>query len=234
MKDTSIGENNGTPRRPRPRLPGLAVGGGLLILGVAIGHFSSTRAGRITKASVGAAEDESGPLAPPAEPPVRARATLSTRAVEPPVVAARPFEPEAVPEPAKPAASRQDPTAEEARDAEVARIKTSGPDLRNLAADARRVGQDWSKAVAEAGVDVKFDDWSCYRAGCITNVRHAGARISDVTSKVTRSRAFLDWNGEKLRSGPIDQPDGRIEVTWILYAPVAGQPALATAEVMQP
>jgi len=43
---------------------------------------------------------------------------------------------------------------------------------------------------------------------------------------ITTTDSFLRWNSSKMRSGEITRPDGTVEVTWLLFAPPEGEPAL--------
>lgn len=132
--------------------------------------------------------------------------------------------------PAEPAPAAEILSAEEARNREVTRLVASGPDPRNLRADALRVGQSWSDAARREGVELKFADWTCYRAGCMTNIQHAPEQLDRLTRAISMDRAFVGWAGEKFRSGPIGRATGKVEVTWILYAPPDGEPALTMAQ----
>jgi hypothetical protein len=123
----------------------------------------------------------------------------------------------------------ESPSAEAVRDLEVARLKQSGSDPRNLIADARQVTIEWSRLARAAGIEVKFSDWQCFRAGCFVNLLHAPPAIDRLTSEITKSRGFLEWNGEKMRSGPIEAAKGNVEVTWVLSAPPEGEDAIAVA-----
>jgi len=117
---------------------------------------------------------------------------------------------------------------EEARRRYIERVKETGRDERNLITDARRVGQTWLEAVNDKRLDVTFDEWECYRGGCLINARHASTEVLDRTTEaITESAGFMGWNGEKLRTGPTTRDSGgKPEVTWILFAPPAGEPSL--------
>ncbi len=36
----------------------------------------------------------------------------------------------------------------------------------------------------------------------------------------------MRWNSGKMRSGEIIRPDGKVEVTWVLFAPPEGEPVM--------
>jgi hypothetical protein len=134
---------------------------------------------------------------------------------------------------AAPVASAAPLPAEPSRSPEAARLKyiervrTTGPDRRNLVADARRVSESWSAAASAQSLDVTFDQWECYRAGCLVNARHGSADTVDrATEAITKSAGFMGWNGEKLRTGPVEVSKGKPEVTWILFAPPEGEKTL--------
>jgi hypothetical protein len=115
---------------------------------------------------------------------------------------------------------------EDARERHTARVRGSGPDRRGLLDAARQVGQSFRDTLAKKQLDVQFDDWECYRDGCMVSARHATTDLVDrATEEITHSPGFQHWNGEKLRTGPVAASDGKTEVVWILYAPPDGQVA---------
>jgi hypothetical protein len=97
-----------------------------------------------------------------------------------------------------------------------------------------RVGESWSRAAKREGVELKFDRWTCYHAGCVIDVRHAPDVLDRLTRAISTDPGFVGWHGEKFRSGPLEQADGKVEVTWILYAPPEGEPALVVAQAPEP
>jgi hypothetical protein len=198
----------------------LPLGGALLVVGLTAGYLAGAR-GSATS-SLGQPEARS----PKQE---ASRPALSPSAREPDS-ALRPPETTANPASAEPPPEGERLTAKEARDREVARVVASGADPRNLTVDALRVGESWARATRKEGVELKFAQWSCYRAGCMTTVSHAPELLQPLTRAISTDQAFVGWGGEKFRSGPIEQAGGKIEVTWILYAPPAGEPALVMAQ----
>jgi hypothetical protein len=64
----------------------------------------------------------------------------------------------------------------------------------------------------------------------MTNIQHAPEQLDRLTRAISMDRAFVGWAGEKFRSGPIGRATGKVEVTWILYAPPDGEPALTMAQ----
>lgn len=115
----------------------------------------------------------------------------------------------------------------DARAREIRRIETSGPDTRNLLGAARLVGEDWAKMADEKDLEVSFDAFRCFHAGCLVNALHSTESVLDsATDEITRTAGFLEWNGEKLRTGPVKTEDGKTEVTWILFAPREGEQAM--------
>lgn len=209
------------PEHPEPRrlAPWLfAVGGAAITVGLVAGYFARPLVAK--GANHGRADK---PMQEPSKPALRSPASDAdgvgrlSRATAPP------------PSPV-PVSTAEGLTAKEARDQEVARLAASGPDTRYLTADVLRVGESWARAVKSEGVDLRFDHWTCYRAGCVTDVRHAPGLFERLSRAISTDTAFMGWGAGKMRSGPIEQPDGTIEVTWILYAPEEGKPAL----VMEP
>jgi hypothetical protein len=118
---------------------------------------------------------------------------------------------------------------EEGRAKHIGRLTSSGPDTRGLLSDARRVGDEWSDALAAQGLEVAFDDWYCFKAGCFVSAKHASAETVDTaTDVITHSRAFTHWNGEKIRTGPVLMAGGKTDVTWILLPPPEGEAAIVS------
>jgi hypothetical protein len=116
---------------------------------------------------------------------------------------------------------------EEGRRQHIARLTTSGPDTRGLLTDARRVGEDWENALAAERLGVTLGDWHCFKAGCFVEAKHASLEtVEKATNVVTNSSAFMSWNGEKIRTGPVPLPDGKTDVVWILLPPAEGEAAL--------
>ena len=99
-------------------------------------------------------------------------------------------------------------------------LRDSGPDRHSLSPDAIRAGEAWKALAAKTNVDVKFGSWECHAAGCaLTLVHGGGGDVDSFSEDVTRTDAFMQWDSSKLRSGPIERADGKVEITWILYAP---------------
>jgi hypothetical protein len=110
----------------------------------------------------------------------------------------------------------------EERDFNVHRLHESGP-ARNgeFLTEANAVGSAWQAVAAKDDVEVQFGQWECYAAGCSVNIVHSAAgTIDKVSEDFTRVEPFQRWHSSKFRSGPIEQSDGRIEITWILDAPL--------------
>lgn len=224
----ALTSENGLALQPRAERPAshplskwlLPLGGALLAMGVMGGYLAGTR--RTSTGAEAASRSDQQEVGSPA-PHAHGLAPGAATA------ASRPAETTATPPDTEPQPAAERLTAKEARDRAVARMLASGPDARGLTADALRVGKSWSRAAQQEGVELKFDQWSCYRGGCVTDVRHAPDVLHALTRAISTDSAFVGWNGEKFRSGPIEQPDGKVEVTWILYAPADAGPALVVA-----
>jgi hypothetical protein len=201
----------------------------LLLAAVAGGYLIGTRDPGGARAAH--TESSRGRRVTPAHVPVTEGLTVQTadaqRSAMQPAASNEQTAPAASNEQTAPAELEPDDlSAEEARARHVAKIRASGPDNRSLLVDARRVGQDWADAAEAKELDVYFDDWECHRAGCLVNARHGSANAIDrATEEISHCRGFLNWNGEKLRTGPIQTVAGETEVTWILFAPREGEPA---------
>jgi len=116
---------------------------------------------------------------------------------------------------------------EEGRAKHIAHLTSSGPDTRGLLSDARRVGEEWSNELAANGLDVTFDDWYCFQAGCFVSAKHASAdSVGKAIDVITHSRAFTHWNGEKISTGPVLMAGGKTDVTWMLLPPPEGEAAI--------
>lgn len=158
-----------------------------------------------------------------APPPIR-RIQAPARELEPAPSAAvaevsTPLAEEPVPEPPL--------TAEQEREQQLTKLRQSGRDERNLLGTVLTTFGDWSQKLQEQKIDVKLGQWSCFHAGCFMDAVHPSiANVSDATAAITTTDSFLRWNSSKMRSGEITRPDGTVEVTWLLFAPPEGEPAL--------
>ena len=120
--------------------------------------------------------------------------------------------------------------AREHRDKSVAEIKESGPDRRKLITSANRVGTAWAQKAVKVGVDAQFGQFECHQKGCFMTVVHKSEdEVTLGMEAITRTGEFHGWQSGKMRSGPIERPDGKVEVTWFLFPPEGGkEPLLAT------
>ena len=110
------------------------------------------------------------------------------------------------------------PTPREERDTVVAKLRNSGTDAHGLINNARAVGDAWAALARTAKVEVVSGNWECYAAGCFTTMLHtAAAEIDDLTTQITETDGFRNWDGPKMRSGPVPREDGKTEVTWVLF-----------------
>lgn len=120
--------------------------------------------------------------------------------------------------PTLPSAPVKELTAAEERDQKVAWLKGTGPDRNNLMGQAADIGRSWDKLAARLNARASFDSFACYRGGCYgTAVHETDTTVDELTSEISHSTEFRDWNGSKMRSGPVARPDGKIEVTWVLF-----------------
>jgi hypothetical protein len=118
--------------------------------------------------------------------------------------------------------------AQEHRDKSVAEIRASGPDKNNLFDSAQRVTDGWAKKLAQVGVGADVGRFECHGKGCFLTIVHdTEADVGRGMEVITRTGEFHGWHSGKMRSGPIARPDGKVEVTWFLFPPQAGQEALA-------
>ena len=141
------------------------------------------------------------------------------------------------PEAVAPALSNPEPpdepaeaiTGEEERRRKVEQLRASGSDHRDLLQSIRSSFGDWKAALAEPAIDVKLGEWACFRGGCYVDLVHgSSAMVSESTRRLTETKSFLRWNSSKMRSAEIVRPDGRVEITWLLFAPPEGEPILQT------
>jgi hypothetical protein len=110
-------------------------------------------------------------------------------------------------------------TAEEERDRSVERVRSSGPDLKNLMERARAVGESLATVAERLTVQARVGPWECYSGGCFTTIIHnSEAGLEDLTTELSHTEEFRGWEGPKMRSGPISRPDGAVEITWILFS----------------
>jgi hypothetical protein len=133
----------------------------------------------------------------------------------------RPASPSAPPPPPE---EQPELSPEEARKKHVSRVQASGPDQRGLLELAQKAGESFKESLAKADLEVRLNEWECYRGGCLVSAVHEQEGLVDrATDVITHSEAFHQWDGEKMRTGPVRQSDGKTEVVWILYAPAEAQ-----------
>jgi hypothetical protein len=195
----------------------LAIVGGtaaLLVAGAGLGYLGGTRAGRRPPAEIATGvASRQGPDRPEID-----RRKLELALTGAAVVAGAAA---AVPAAATPA-SDEGPavTALEERNQYVQRLEASGPDRHRLLDKARAASEVWSGVAQRSNAGVTVGPWSCHGAGCFSTMLHASpGTIDDFTNEITRTDEFRGWVGAKIRSGPIERPDGKTEVTWFLLAP---------------
>jgi hypothetical protein len=119
-------------------------------------------------------------------------------------------------------------TAQEERSDTLEQLKASGRDEQNLLGTVLSDFQDWNAALrGDPKLGVELGSWACFRDGCFVDAVHASsAAVSQSTRLITETKSFLRWNSGKMRSGEIVRPDGKVEVTWVLFAPPVGQPVM--------
>jgi hypothetical protein len=119
-------------------------------------------------------------------------------------------------------------TAAEERSDTLEQLRASGRDQRNLLGTVLSNFQDWNAALrGDPKLDVELGSWACFRDGCFVDAVHASsASVSQSTRLITETKSFLRWNSGKMRSGEVVRPDGKVEVTWVLFAPPEGQPVM--------
>jgi hypothetical protein len=131
-------------------------------------------------------------------------------------------------EPSELSQAAQEPNALEHRDQSIAEIRASGPDKNNLFDSAQRVTDGWARKLAQVGVGADVGRFECHGKGCFLTIVHdSEADVGRGMEVITRTGEFHGWHSGKMRSGPIARPDGKVEVTWFLFPPQAGQEALA-------
>lgn len=98
----------------------------------------------------------------------------------------------------------------------MAILTRSGPSTGDLDSRAMNVFQTW-KNKSPVGSKVDFTDFKCFAGGCSVVATYAGMDgYVNMRRDFQRSHEFLTWPGPKFRSGPIQDPSGRVEATWIL------------------
>jgi hypothetical protein len=121
-----------------------------------------------------------------------------------------------------------DITTEEERTATLEQLRASGRDDRNLLGVVLSSFKDWNAVLdRDPKLDVKLGSWACFRGGCFVDAVHASSvSVTQSTQLITETESFLRWNSGKMRSGEIIRPDGKVEVTWVLFAPPEGEPVM--------
>jgi hypothetical protein len=121
-----------------------------------------------------------------------------------------------------PVAAERDAGAEAAleRDRQLEVLRGSGPAPSGFLRAAEKVSRPWEELARATSGEIDVKSWECYRAGCFVNAVHRSARsVDDMTTRILGSSELGSWPGPKSRSAPIPLPDGRIELTWLLFAP---------------
>jgi hypothetical protein len=108
-------------------------------------------------------------------------------------------------------------SAKHERDTAIDKLRASGSDRSGRIALARAAGDGWMAIASRSSIDARIGPWECYGGGCAATIVHkAEAGIDDLTNEIAHSEEFRRWDGPKLRSGPIERPDGTVEITWLL------------------
>jgi hypothetical protein len=121
-----------------------------------------------------------------------------------------------------PAAPEPDAGAEATheRDGRLEVLRASGPAPSGFLRAAEKVSRPWEELARATSGEIDVKSWECYRAGCFVTAVHRSARsVDDMTTRIMGSSELGSWSGPKSRSAPIPRPDGRIELTWFLFAP---------------
>ena len=127
-----------------------------------------------------------------------------------------------------PVAPQPELSAKEHRDQAVNEIRASGPDQQHLLASAKRVAEGWSAKIAKMDVAAKLGPFECHAKGCfVTEVHKSEDDVEEAMRLITRTSEFSGWQSGKMRSGVISREDGRVEVTWFLFAPPKDEAPLA-------
>jgi hypothetical protein len=121
-----------------------------------------------------------------------------------------------------PAAPEPDAGAEAMleRDGRLEVLRASGPAPSGFLRAAEKVSRPWEELARATSGEIDVKSWECYRAGCFVTAVHRSARsVDDLTTRIMGSSELGSWPGPKSRSAPIPRPDGKIELTWFLFAP---------------
>jgi hypothetical protein len=112
------------------------------------------------------------------------------------------------------------------RDMMIAGLESSGPGPRLVAA-AARVAKGWNAKLAAFGAEGGIGAFTCFAKGCYVTAQHSSEPAANAaTNVITRTGEFNGWQSGKMRSGVIEKPDGKVEVTWVLFAPEPKQEPL--------
>jgi hypothetical protein len=137
--------------------------------------------------------------------------------------------PDAAAASADPAPAAAAPAQEDAggprleRDQQIEALRLSGPDSEGLMAATSAARDAWVTFTTGGGGNVEAAPWECHRAACFSTAIHGSMQsVEEVTSRILAADEISSWPGSKTRSAPILRSDGKVEVTWILFAPRDG------------
>jgi hypothetical protein len=102
------------------------------------------------------------------------------------------------------------------RDLRVKALEESGADDGPWTNDARAVFQKW-QGETSLGASVAVGDIRCFKAGCETTITYPDmATCRNAAHELQETPSFRYWPGPRFRSGPMVQPSGSVQVTWIV------------------
>ncbi len=105
------------------------------------------------------------------------------------------------------------------RDRQIELLRGSGPPPSGFLHAAEKVSHGWEELARATSGEIDVKTWECHRAGCFLTAVHRSARsVEDMSSRILGSAELASWTGPKSRSAPVPLPDGRIELTWLLFA----------------
>ncbi|HEX9622004.1 MAG TPA: hypothetical protein VF989_17780 [Polyangiaceae bacterium] len=99
-------------------------------------------------------------------------------------------------------------------------LEASGEGRKTWNAHFEQMEREWVQAIEKEAHVGEMSPWRCFKLGCTTTVRsptlEAARRFEELVRNAPSSK---QWRGGGYRSGPIYDASGRIETTFIFYAP---------------
>lgn len=130
---------------------------------------------------------------------------------------------EAIPDEAEPS-----PEARAERDTAFEELRGTGDGGDEWLGHFDATTSEWLRSASREHIAVELGAWQCFAGGCAVSARFEAVADLEAFSEFARlGLASKPWRGAGFRSGPIEADSGKIEATWIFYAPTREDQQLA-------